>query len=251
MNQKHEFAFFTTDVAQLKRDNHDYTLRDADLVRRLLAVVRVQPEDTVLLFDDAMQVACTVVACSKKDVIVRVDARSEHTVLQPEIIWLLPILEREAFEESLEALTVMGANQIVPVITQKSRRTWAMGSNSVKDRDRARRLMLAAAEQSKQFLLPKIQETLALKDALATYAQKNSEKVFFDAQGQSAFDVVGQMKKRNQKTIVVLVGPEGDLTTEEKTLAEAYSFVFCKLTPTILRASAAVEVGMGLLRSCL
>lgn len=253
MSEKHKFAFFTEDVALLKQVDHDYLLRDADVVRRLLSVVRVQPGDNILLFDDAWQVACAVIACTKKEITVRVTARTKHITLQPTIIFLLPLLEREAFEASLEALTVMGVTEIIPVITHKSRKKWGEVTGGVsKERDRARRLMIAAAEQSKQFVLPAIHKVVALDDAVAQVKKDSSvEKLFFDAQGKPAFDVLAQMKKNDKKVIVALVGPEGDLTGEEKNLVREQGFVFCKLTPTILRASSAVEVGMGLLRSCL
>ena len=252
MSEKHKFAFFTEDVALLKQVDHDYVLRDVDVVRRLLSVVRVQPGDNILLFDDAWQVAC-VIACTKKEITVRVTARTKHITLQPTIIFLLPLLEREAFEASLEALTVMGATEIIPVITHKSRKKWGEATGGVsKERDRAHRLMIAAAEQSKQFVLPLIHNVVALDDAVAQVKKDGSaEKIFFDAQGAPAFDVLGQLKKNDTKVIVALVGPEGDLTIEEKNMVREQGFVFCKLTPTILRASSAVEVGMGLLRSCL
>ena len=49
----------------------------------------------------------------------------------------------------------------------------------------------------------------------------------------------------------MLVGPEGDLTHEEKQFVDDHGFIFCKLTPTIMRAHQAVAVGLGVLRSML
>ena len=45
------------------------------------------------------------------------------------------------------------------------------------------------------------------------------------------------------------VGPEGDLTQEEKDYLKQQGFVFCRLTPTVLRARQAVALGLGILRS--
>ena len=47
------------------------------------------------------------------------------------------------------------------------------------------------------------------------------------------------------------VGPEGDLTLEEKAYLKQLGFVFCALTPTVLRAQQAVALGLGVLRSYL
>ncbi|PKN03448.1 hypothetical protein CVU75_02160, partial [Candidatus Dependentiae bacterium HGW-Dependentiae-1] len=49
--------------------------------------------------------------------------------------------------------------------------------------------------------------------------------------------------------ILLLVGPEGDLTEEEKGAISRAGVQFCKLTPTVLRAMQATAVGMGVVRS--
>ena len=51
--------------------------------------------------------------------------------------------------------------------------------------------------------------------------------------------------------IVLMVGPEGDLMGDEKAYLNGNGFVFCQLTPTILRAQQAVTVSVGALRSLL
>ena len=247
MNQKHEFAFFTPEVAQISRKDKDYTIKDSDLIRRLTSIVRVQVGDKIILFDEQLHVDATILIVSKKAISIAVAERKNHTILQPTIVWLLPLLEREAFEDALTALTVMGAAEIIPVITQKSRKTWG----NPKERDRAKRLMIAAAEQSKQFVLPLVQETVSLESALETIKKKDAAKLFFDAAGKPAFTVLEQIKKNKVQTLIALIGPEGDLTAAEKKLVQQNGFDFCRLTPTILRASTAVEVGMGLLRTCL
>ena len=48
--------------------------------------------------------------------------------------------------------------------------------------------------------------------------------------------------------IFLLWGPEGDLTSTEKQQVLTAGFQFSKLTPTVLRASQAVAVGLGLIR---
>lgn len=249
-NEKHEFAFFTPEVTRLTQSEQEYTLKDVDLNRRLLSIVRVQPGEKIILFDAVNAVACTVITYNKKETTIITGTRTTHIGLTPEITWLLPLLEREAFEDALEALTVMGATTIIPLITQKSRKQWGVGTSAQKEHDRAQRLMIAAAEQSKQFMLPVIQETVALTIALKNIKQPTA-KIFFDATGKPAFETLEIIRNHKPQSIIALVGPEGDLTAEEKKLVQQYDFEFCKLTPTILRARTAVTLGMGLLRSCI
>ena len=252
-NEKHEFAFFSEEVARLIKEQHEYTFNDKELVHRLGVIVRVKPGETSIFFNGDMHVQCEIVACSKKEVVVRVLARKKNLVIAPALTWLLPLLEREAFEEALYALTAMGATEIIPVITEKSRRAWG----SEKELERAHRIMVASIEQSKQFCVPKIGATVKLADAVDVRGSNTlgisalSTKIFFDAQGAPAFEVITKIRENVVEPVVCCVGPEGDLTQAEKELMRTHGFVFCALTPTILKASAAVEVGMGLLRSCL
>jgi 16S rRNA (uracil1498-N3)-methyltransferase len=246
MNEKHEFAFFTPEVTQFTRIGQEYVLYDKELVHRLATVIRIETDEKIILFNELHAITCTIISCSKKEIKIIVNSRSEHTQLRPHIAWLLPLLERTAFENAIETLTVMGATNIIPVITEKSRKKWG----SEKDCDRARRLMIAAAEQSKQFILPEIQESLTLETALKKEKDNKKAGIFFDAAGKPAWDVLEIIRKNNPTDIISLVGPEGDLTLKEKELIKQHDFIFCTLTPTILRADAAITVGMGLLRSC-
>jgi 16S rRNA (uracil1498-N3)-methyltransferase len=244
-NERHEFAFFSEEVTRLLKEQQEYTLQDKELLHRLGTIIRAKPGETIILFNGDAHARCEIVACSKKEIILRVLACKKNLVIKPAITWFLPLLEREAFEDSLYALTAMGATEIIPVITEKSRRAWG----SEKELERAQRLMVAAIEQSKQFCVPVIGATKKLTDVVA--ANEFGIKIFFDAQGDSAFYVIQKVRENVVTSVVCCVGPEGDLTHAEKELMRAHGFMLCALTPTILKASAAVEVGMGLLRSCL
>lgn len=242
-NEKHEFAFFTAEAVNLIKNQREYVLKDKELVHRLAHIVRIQVDETIILFDSHVNARCKIISCSKKEMSVHVVEHKNNSIIKPTIIWLLPLLDREAFESSLYALTAMGGNDIIPVITEKSRRVWG----AEKERERAQRIMIAAAEQSKQFCLPNIKSAMKISDAVTI----QGTKLFFDAQGTAAFDVVAHVRQNKVEPIVCAIGPEGDLTNAEKELLRSHGFTFCALTPTILKASAAVEVGMGLLRSCL
>lgn len=246
--EKHEFAIFTPEVARLLKLQAEYAVSDKELVNRMTTILRSALHDTIILFDQHYNVRCQVSAVAKKEITVRVLERHTHNFLSPHIIWFLPLLEREAFEDALTALTVMGIQDVYPIITDKSRTTWG----NEKERDRAHRVMIAACEQSKQFCLPTIHETLRIDAVEAICFQKKiTQKLFFDAQGNAACDVINLCKKEKVQVLACCVGPEGDLTQQEKACMEKAGFIFCALTPTILRASVAVQVAAGLMRSCL
>lgn len=247
-NEKHEFAFFCVDVARLLQKNATYDLQNPELVNRITSIVRLGVGDSLILFNQEHHVHAEIVAISKKTITIRTMKRTDNTLLMPNITWFLPLLERDAFEEALTALTVMGVQEIYPLITEKSKKSWG----NEKERDRAHRVMIAACEQSKQFCVPFIHKAITCEDLASIVAHHNfGHTIFFDTQGTPTFDVIQDIKRQKISSLACYVGPEGDFTKQEKEIIKKLGCRVCVLTPTILRASVAVQVGAGLLRSCL
>lgn len=237
-NNKHEFAFFCRELPVSLLVNSNYTITDQDLVHRMTHVVRIAIGDTVQLFRDLLVVNAQVTGLTSKGVSCIITGLQQTRPLSPIINWYVPLLDREAFEESIYILTSMGAAQITPVITEKS------DKRLTRPMDRLERIMIAAAEQSKQLVLPIINPVRHLAEIFfADYT------LFFDPDGQSAFEILETIRTKKPAVISCLIGPEGDLSQAEKELLRDKNIVFCALTPTILRAEQAVTVAMGLLRS--
>jgi len=254
---RHEFAFYTPQASLLsarfalndtcKLDNK----LDSELVHRATQVIRVQANDTLILFDEKHIVRMQVSEFIKKQSLTGVIlSKTIPAALKPTIEWIVPLLEREPFEEALSYLTILGATTIYPVITEKVHRT----SVTQKEWERIRRLMIAACEQSKQFVLPKIEPITTLTNLSSLLKNIPSKtKLFFDPTGQPAAQVMRDLEVNLSENteFICMVGPEGDLTNQEKCLLSEHNFTFCALTPSILRSQHAIMVSMGMLRSFL
>ncbi len=247
--QTHIFAFFMQQLPVLeKKGIHEQAvLRDPSLLHRLITVLRLEPGRQFILFDQTRNLTCQITAVINKDYIyVTVIEDRLHQPLAPMIHWLLPLLERDAFREAVYALTAMGATSIQPLITKKIHRAWI----NPKEIERLQRIMISAAEQSKQFVLPTlmpVQDISCLPDSVT--AQKSTARIFFDSTGSLSEQVIKQLWDSQPTSILCIVGPEGDLTHQEKDRVQSQNFIQCALTPTILRAETAVIVAMGMLRS--
>lgn len=219
-------------------------LDDNLLIHRIEHVLRLSVGDSVILFDQKAAFSCLICAIKKRKILLRVERKDLHRPLQPEIHWLLPILEKDAFSESLIHATVMGVTSITPVITKQSGRQVRIAS------DRQVKLMAAAAEQSKQFVFPQINMVMPLEEAIKMRDQ-SVPFIVFDEDGSPAFSLLTHLADCSPKKLYVLSGPEGGLVAEEVAEAKKSGAQLCALTPTILRAWVAVSLGAGLLRSCL
>lgn len=244
--EKHEFALYVSSLSSLvsnKNPENTLELCDEKLLHRMMHVLRLQPHSQCILFDRDMYVSVEILSFARKQICVKIDAIHKTIVLQPVIIFLLPVLKRDDLEGALYALAELGVTTIQLVFTQKTVHQW-----SEKERERAERILIAAAEQSKNFSYPVLKDPIALDKALEEYGSADS-RIFFDFAGKRLLDVAHVLSASTMKKIVLLVGPEGDLNKQEKEMVLAHNFVFCALTPTILRAIQAVSLGAGFIRS--
>lgn len=245
-NEKHEFALFFPELALKGEsiDDNEFPLRDSLLVHRLGTVLRLEPGTIFVLFDEQVAATVELLWINKKEVRVRLLSLNKHKLFVPAIHWYVPLIERDALETIVGALTVMGSASITFVETEKSRSRLVLSS------DRIKRLMIAAAEQSKQFNLPMIESSIGTLEKVIEHYDDKKTLLFFDPQGTPALTIVSMLAQKRLQEFSCLVGPEGDLTEHEKRKLKERNVHFCALTPSVLRAEIAVMVAMGMLRSC-
>lgn len=239
--QKHIFSFFCPNIIEPSWSSGSIIwLQSQDLVHRLVKVVKVEKDDEFVLFDKQHNVFIKVLSVLKKEIQARVISFQDNISLQPKITYLLPILKKEALEQAVYSLTEIGVSEIRLVITAKSRQSLM----SEKEYQRLGGIVIAAAEQSKNYNFSELFEPEKLSEILTDCLQ--SVKIVFDASGESFFEVKKDVK--SDQTILLLVGPEGGLLVEELSFLKAQSFKTCALTQTTLRAVQAVAVSAALFR---
>lgn len=243
----HEFAFYTdiTRNVSLLKERDTFEVCNSELYHRIIKVLRLRADDVIVLFNSTLNIRCTIHAIYKDKFTLKVEQINNNKGLKPYICWILPLLKKEAFEDCLYTLTEMGIQEIQPVITRKSQQV-----ASYLESGRAQNIMVTAAEQSKQFILPHLHNALPI-DKVLNQTLDAGPKLFFDPAGLKFFDVINNLKQDNANKITCAIGPEGDLTASEKQLFKDKNFQFCKLTETVLRAKQAVSVASGVLRTLL
>jgi RsmE family RNA methyltransferase len=247
--ERHEFALFVESLSSIihhKKVGDSLAVIDDALVHRMANVVRLQEHDHCVLFDRNTQASVMIESISKKQIQAIIQSVKKNLSVQPSITFLLPMLKRDDLQSALYALTEVGVTTIQLVFTQKTAQQWS----GDKDYERAQRIIIGAAEQSKNFAYPELRAPIMVEVALQQY-NAISPKIFFDPDGTTFFDIAQQLHKNNPSDVLLLVGPEGDLHAEEKKIIQAKGFTFCSLTPTILRAVQAATLGAGFVRSLL
>lgn len=247
-NFKHDFAIYCSGLSsQISLSSKHFSITDADLVHRIRSVLRLAKNDAIILFDETMQATGTILDITKKTVSLDIQASNQTTPLSPSITVLLPLLKKEALERMIYSCVELGANTIQLVSTEKSQRSW----RSDKELQRLHHIMIAAAEQSKQFAVPTLSQPMPLPEAVAHF--ESALKLVADPAGMPLYEILTSLHTSMQsdihKSIVITMGPEGDFSDAEKTLLRAASYQAVRLTPTVLRSQQAGALLVGIVRS--
>ncbi len=237
---QHQFAFYYQGLSDLLGRDIDITIICDDLYHRFKHVVRMHSDDTCILFNQKERVLFRFAKFEGKNKIVGTwQHRTINVVLQPEIIFILPLLKIDALSEAVYALAEVGINTIQLVTTEKTQTPY-----SEKLFDKLQRVAVAAAEQSKMYAFPTIVPPVALDCLLAQNLV--GEKYHFDVTGVPFAQWYTPID--SNQSYYLLVGPEGDLTMQEKNAAHKAGFQACLLTPTVLRAVRSISLISGLFR---
>ena len=196
----------------------------------LAKVMRVAPGDVVILCDDLTgEWAATVCATGKRDIALTVGECLRPREPVPDFTLCAALLKKPHFDLVLEKATELGVRRIQPVLTRRS----------VADKlnlDRARAIVIEAAEQCARTALPEVVAPMKL-DALLRDWPDNRALFFADEQGgapaASAFASAAA-------PAALLTGPEGGFAEAERAAIRTHpAAIAISLGPRILRGETA------------
>jgi 16S rRNA (uracil1498-N3)-methyltransferase len=238
MNGKHRFAFFASLEGSAKKDQQLFSIQDEVLRKRISLIIRMKKGDQLTLFDHEHCADVILEEVSKKSVQYQILSIQKIERQAPEIICLLPLLKRDALEQAISRLSILGVAKIQLVVSEKSRQ-----SLTQKETARLQKMMIAAAEQSKQFAMPELIAPKRLEDSL--FDLQCDHAFLFDQYGETSRKILAQ---KYSQSILLAFGPEGDFTETEKQFFKENNFKSLLLTSSILRTIDAILLGVGLFR---
>ena len=207
---------------------------EAGAANYLGKVMRLGEGDGVLLFDgQSGEWLARIGKAGRKRMTLAVERRTREPEAIPDVWLAFAPVKRAQTDWLVEKATELGAARLIPVMT---RRTVA---ERVK-LDRLEAIAIEAAEQCGRTRLPDIAEPTALKAFLE--GREASRPLYFadESGGQRAADAF------KPGPALILVGPEGGFTNEERALIRAAPNVIpISLGPRILRAETAALAALA------
>jgi len=203
----------------------------------LARVMRVAPGDAVVLCDDVSgEWAARVVEAGKRAVVLLPETRLRPREDVPDFTLCAALLKKDRFDLVLEKACELGVRRVQPVLTRRC----------VADRlnlERARAILIEAAEQCARTALPDLAEPVKL-DALLKGWDEGRALFFADEAGG---DPATAAFAAHRGPAALLTGPEGGFDDAERAAVRALPQARAiTLGPRVLRGETAAIAGAAL-----
>jgi len=142
-----------------------------------------------------------------------------------------PTKLNDRYEWFLEKATEIGISEITPIICEHSERINFKA-------DRFEKILQSAMKQSLQYYMPKLNEPIAFN----TFVEEQREGQLFIAHCEETEKRLLKNALEPKKVVTILIGPEGDFSTKEITLALQQNYIPVSLGNTRLRTETAAVV---------
>ncbi|OGZ95379.1 MAG: hypothetical protein A3I44_03180 [Candidatus Sungbacteria bacterium RIFCSPLOWO2_02_FULL_51_17] len=217
-----------------------FILNSEAVAHQLSRVLKIHEGEEVIFFNGAgIDHVTAIVKISRRFVSGRVKAclRSERDPSR-EVHLFHALTKKDTIEWMLEKGTELGVKFFHPVRSERSVKT---GIN----RERARRIVIEATEQSGQGMVPVIADVVAFTDVLE-HISSGAHTFLFDPTGTALVP-----EKVSLGAVNILIGPEGGFTPQELLRARECGIPITSLGKRILRAETAAIIAVAkLLDGC-
>ncbi len=226
-------------IPRMKTTKHTFFCKDIDCLHlseeeshHASRVLRLNSTDKITIIDgQGKSVIAQITEIDKKflkyEILDTTIINRNETAIH---IAIAPTKSNDRFEYFLEKVTELGINEITPILCSNSER------KQIKI-DRFEKIILSATKQSGNLFLPKINNLTKIGDFIANKSV-NSANFIAHCETDSSKSELKNFIESEQK-ICILIGPEGDFTSEEINLAKENNFKPVSLGKTRLRTETA------------
>ena len=220
--------------------------------RHAATVKRLERGERVLLGDGAGRVVEGVVAAvaGRDRLDVEVLSYVDHAPPTPRLVVVQALAKGERGELSVGLLTEVGVDVVVPWAAARSVARWE-GERAGRGVEKWRTTAREAAKQSRRPFLPEILALASTSDAVALVRDAVSVGGTAIVLHEAASLRLAALRVPTSGDVVLVVGPEGGITDEERGQFEAAGAISARLGPSVLRTSTAGTVAAAVvLASC-
>lgn len=216
----------------------DRAYAEGPRAHHLARVARLEVGEQVEVSDTSRVWTATVESVSGEEVVFLLGDAADQQDEGPTIELHLAVIKFPRFELAVEKATELGVETIVPVAAGRS--DGGLVRAAVKRAQRWQRVAEEAAQQSRRLAAPEITDPVSFTEALNRPADV---RLLLDLEGEP----LGPAAK-DQRT-VLLIGPEGGWTDDERKQAAEAGASGVRLGVTVLRAETAAIAAVAIARA--
>lgn len=209
---------------------------DADTSKHCIQVLRMQVGEQLQLTNGkGLLATATIIEADKKNCTVSInDSTVEPQLPKKNCIAISLLKNTSRFEWFLEKATELGIAEIIPLLCQRTERSFLK-------QERMNTILVAAMLQSRQTYLPILQQPMSLQQVIQ-HSVYNTKLI-----AHCINDEKQLLKNHPSVNAQILIGPEGDFTQEEIDIALQQGYKPVSLGNTRLRTETAGVVAATLL----
>lgn len=217
-------------------DKNIIEIKDISEVHHIRDVMRLKKGDIVNAFDgEAREFSCSIEEIKKEAVVMKIE---KALPARPGAVFNITLYQaapkKTRMDFIVEKAVELGVDRIAPIVTD---RTVPGAKDLAKKVERWKRIAMASSKQCGRIALPAISEVVYFKAALED--SKKSDLVIFASLDKESKPLKDILRGLTPRTVAVFIGPEGDFTPSEISMAKKNGCSMCSLGSLVLRSETA------------
>lgn len=206
-------------------------------IHHIKDVLRMRKKDRIFIFDGiGNEYIGFIRELSQKGIIIGIKEKFSSQDSNINITVACAIPKGKKIDDIIDKLTQLGVYRITPLRTQRT----VIDLDDRKEQIRRRRwekIAISAAKQSKRKVLPIIDSIQGIKNMLSDTS--NFDLKIIPTLSKERKPLKEIFRQNKYKTVLIIIGPEGDFTPEEIDLAKRAGCIPVSLGDLVLRVDTA------------
>ena len=215
---------------------------EKERIHHIKDVLRLKLKETVYIFDEwGNEYTAEIKEISPHGITLKAREKLKcDTDKKIKIIVACAIPKKSKMDDIVDKLTQLGVEEIIPLKTGRVVVRWGKDKEALRI-SRLKKISQMASQQSQRRFIPKIEAVKGLSEIISASGGYDLKLIpALSGERKSLRQVFDGIKPRS---VLVLIGPEGDFTPEEVSLASGAGFIPITLGKQVLRVeTAAVAV---------
>jgi 16S rRNA (uracil1498-N3)-methyltransferase len=227
---------FYVSPGSISRSENLIDIKDKTEIHHIRDVMRLEKGDMVDIFDGmGMEFSCSIEEIRRDRVIMKILDMLDSKRDMPLMVTLYQAIPKKTKMDFIIEKTVeLGVSRIVPMVTDRT-------VPDIKDfsgkTDRWKRIGMASSKQCGRRILPAISDVMDFNSALID--SKDKDLAVFASLNKDSAPLKDILRKSSKKNIAVFIGPEGDFSPREISMAKESGCAMCSLGSLVLRSETA------------